>query len=399
MGKLSNMKLKKSLFVYLIFFLSTGLILSLFTRKICTDMVNNIWLDNVKNMDEYTNFQKEYNEKFGDYLPIPSVSLEKLKMWDRVTIQICDFIETWSLFFFAFGGALIAVVVFYNKKLKMPLELLNWGTSEIGRSNLDFEFGYEPSDEMGELCAAFEKMRMQLVENNCCMWKMIEEQKQLRAAFTHDIRAPLAVLKGYIQLLLRYIPDNRIHKEKQMEILYDMVGQAERLEEFSDSIKKIQKLEHIKLKKIKMDFEIASAKIEKSVTLLAEQAERQVSVDYNSSGAGAIVVDINSVLEVAENIFTNGLRYAKEKIEMNVYIENHQYLKIEIMDDGSGFSKKDIVHGCKPYYHNEDEDYTMHYGMGLYICKTLCEKHGGNIELCNENSGGAKVGATFNIED
>lgn len=49
---------------------------------------------------------------------------------------------------------------------------------------------------MGGLCKEFERMRGQLAENNQQLWKMLEEEKALRAAIAHDIRSPLSVLEG-----------------------------------------------------------------------------------------------------------------------------------------------------------------------------------------------------------
>ena len=49
-------------------------------------------------------------------------------------------------------------------------------------------------------------MREQLARNNQALWKTVEEEKMLRAAIAHDIRAPLSVLKGYQEMLTEYLP-------------------------------------------------------------------------------------------------------------------------------------------------------------------------------------------------
>ncbi len=313
-------------------------------------------------------------------------------------IEACDFIESWSLFLFAFGGALVAVIVFYNKKLKVPLALLNHGAQEIGKNNLEFELIYDRRDEMGELCEAFEKMRVQLADNNSCMWKMIEEQKQLRSAFTHDIRAPLTVLKGYVQLLLRCLPEKRISSEKQFEILKDIEEQTERLEAFSDTIKKIHRLDNIGVTKEKSNSRMVFSKIEKTLSLLNEQFTTKLKYEYKCPEIDSINVDTNILLEVVENIFSNAVIYAETEVIIEIQNINDKYLKVMVSDDGRGFYENDIVNACKLYYHDVPDDNREHYGMGLYICKILCEKHGGEIALSNGNTGGACVQVTFNVE-
>lgn len=379
-------------------FLTIGIILSFFIRKLCNKVQEEIWIRNIENIDEYTQWQEKYTEQFNDFLPIPSSSLGNLKVKDRITIEICDFIESWSLFFFSFGSALVAVIVFYDKKLKRPLELLNNSAKEIENHNLDFELIYDRNDEMGELCEAFEKMRLQLMENNSHMWQMIEEQKQIRAAFSHDIRAPLAVLKGYVQLLLKYLPEKRISNEKQVEILKDIEEQVNRLEDFSDTIKKVNRLDKIEITKEKTNSRSVFSKIEKTLSLLNEQFTLKLKYEYKCPEIDSINIDTNMLLEVVENIFLNAVRYANTEILIEMQKINDKYLKIIVSDDGKGFSENDIVNGCKLYYHDKSSSDTVHYGMGLYICEIICKKHGGEINLGNNISGGAYVQVTFNVE-
>lgn len=397
MDRIRNLKLRNSLFLYLVIFLSLGIFLSVFTQNICNKVEETIWLDNLDDIDEFAEFQDEYNFQFQEFLPIPSSSMDKLSIKERIIIEVCDFLETWCWFLFAFGGALVAVIIFYNKKLKQPITLLQKGAQEIGKTNLDFEISYDKKDEMGELCKAFEQMRVQLIENNSYLWNMIEEQKQLRSAFTHDIRTPLSVLKGYVQLLKRHLPEQNIDMKKQLEILDDIEEQAVRLERFSDSIKKTQKMDNLSITKEPIAIGTLLDKMEKTILLMKGESSIVVEYKCHCSEIEQLYIDMYIFMEVVENIVANALRYAKNKIDM--YIQgNCSYLTIMIIDDGKGFSEQDIMQACRPYYHEQLEEEVLHYGLGLYICKVLCEKHGGSIELSNSENGGACVQAVFNID-
>lgn len=398
MDRIRNLKLRNSLFLYLVIFLSLGIFLSVFTQNICNKVEETIWLDNLDDIDEFAEFQDEYNFQFQEFLPIPSSSMDKLSIKERIIIEVCDFLETWCWFLFAFGGALVAVIIFYNKKLKQPITLLQKGAQEIGKTNLDFEISYDKKDEMGELCKAFEQMRVQLIENNSYLWNMIEEQKQLRSAFTHDIRTPLSVLKGYVQLLKRHLPEQNIDMKKQLEILDDIEEQAVRLERFSDSIKKTQKMDNLSITKEPIAIGTLLDKMEKTILLMKGESSIVVEYKCHCSEIEQLYIDMYIFMEVVENIVANALRYAKNKIDM--YIQgNCSYLTIMIIDDGKGFSEQDIMQACRPYYHEQlEEEEVLHYGLGLYICKVLCEKHGGSIELSNSENEGACVQAVFNID-
>ena len=62
-------------------------------------------------------------------------------------------------------------------------------------------------------------------------------------------------------------------------------------------------------------------------------------------------------------------------------------------DDGAGFAERDLENATKPFYKTVRETDNEHFGMGLNICKVLCEKHGGYIRLSNRN--GAVVTTVF----
>ena len=94
------------------------------------------------------------------------------------------------------SACLLYTSLFYKHKLKNPIEELELASQQVGRNNLDFHITYENKDEMGRLCEEFERMKEQLAENNHQLWKIIEEEKALRAAIAHDIRSPLSVLAG-----------------------------------------------------------------------------------------------------------------------------------------------------------------------------------------------------------
>lgn len=91
MDRIRNLKLRNSLFLYLVIFLTIGIVLSVFTLKICTKVEEAIWLDNIDNIDDFVKFQEEYNAIFQDFLPIPSGTMAKLTIKERVVIELCDF--------------------------------------------------------------------------------------------------------------------------------------------------------------------------------------------------------------------------------------------------------------------------------------------------------------------
>ena len=63
-------------------------------------------------------------------------------------------------------------------------------------------------------------------------------------------------------------------------------------------------------------------------------------------------------------------------------------MTVRVYDDGKGFPPEALKKAFRPYYHGTSSD-AEHYGMGLYICKVLCEKQNGFLQIYNLPNGGA----------
>ena len=105
-------------------------------------------------------------------------------------------------------------------------------------------------------------------------------------------------------------------------------------------------------------------------------------------------IDLPLVLEVAENLVTNGLRHANGQVTVEVEVTaDGPLLKLRVEDDGPGFSAEALAHGREPFF-SEGEG-PGHFGAGLSIADMLCQKHDGCLALANRPEGGARATATF----
>ena len=103
--------------------------------------------------------------------------------------------------------------------------------------------------------------------------------------------------------------------------------------------------------------------------------------------------DKEIILEVVENLLSNALRYAKDEIQINISLSGDELIAI-VSDDGQGFVESPEV-VTKAFYHSNPQDDLQHFGLGMYISRVYCEKHGGRLLLGNKKSGGAIVKAIF----
>lgn len=293
-------------------------------------------------------------------------------------------IPLWVLFVVILTG-----ILFYRRELEEPITILLEASEKIAGNDLDFHIAYGKMNELGRLSQSFEKMRSTLYQNNREMWRMLEERKKLNAAFSHDMRTPITVIKGYRDLLEKYIPSGEVSEEKTMQILDMMKGQIDRLENYTQKMSAVQKLEDI----VPEPKEVSLKEFLDKCAQISKMLAKDLQISYQTdSDTEKLFVDEELVLEVYENLVSNASRYANDQIEINISMIDH-VLAISVEDDGEGFTEEALQQAAKPFYRDKREE-KEHFGLGLYICKIICEKCRGELVIENGRIGG-KVTAGF----
>lgn len=291
------------------------------------------------------------------------------------------------------AGIVAMAVLFYRWKLKRPLTILMQASKKISANDLGFSISYDSRDEMGELIAVFENMRSQLEINLKALWRSVEERKQLNAIFAHDLRTPLSVLKGYAEFLATYVPGKKLSEEKILDLIHTMNLHIVRLENYAEAMSSIQKLEDTPVNRDPVDIIPFTALLNDS----ANQIASQFGINFASSIDNAdseISLDAHVVMQVFENLVANAARYATSQVNAR-FIIREASMDIAVMDDGPGFSNEALNKAALPFYRGDMWDATEHRGLGLYVCKVLCEIHGGSLQVENGPQGGGCVTASF----
>ncbi|HBE9958268.1 TPA: sensor histidine kinase [Clostridioides difficile] len=386
MDKINNMSLKKAFFVLTLSSLIIASVLTTFTYILLNNLYNSIqdkYLKTPINTGIITIVQNNVNQ-FSDY--------------DKTLLNIINILQLVLPLIFFIGLLLLADIIFYKIKLKTPIEILNKGAMEISNNNLDFCLEYNNNDELGNLCNAFEKMRSELNKNNIKMWTMINDRKQLNAAFSHDLRNPLTVLKGYSNYLTKYIPTGKLSDEKILSTTQLMSEHINRIEYYVENISNAQRLEDLVVSKSMSNINKFIENLDENISIIAKQEGKSFTLKSQINNIN-LFFDENIILRVVENIISNAFRYARNNVSILIYLEQ-ELLTFVIEDDGIGFSKESLKLALRPFYRDKTlNDSNPHFGMGLYISKILCEKHGGSISIENNSTNSAKITAKFSTRN
>lgn len=291
---------------------------------------------------------------------------------------------------------------FYTRRIKPALLKLEVAADMIASQDLDFTASYPRNDEMGRLVRSFETMRSSLAQTQRTLWRTAEERKRLNAAFAHDLRTPLTVLHGTVELLAaRTAGAAAVDPARLADDCATLLAQVERLERYVDAMGGIGRLEDREIVRAAVPL----AELTQDVRATGEAVCGRAGISFTCTCADTpttICVDRSAVLEVAENLAGNAARYASARVEVALAVETvpvdgsahpGRQLVLTVRDDGPGFSAEALRRGRSPFF-SESKD-RGNFGLGLNIATMLCEKHAGSLELGNAGTGGALVTARF----
>ena len=332
----------------------------------------------------------QVDENTGNYIldiDNNNITWQPLSTWDTVAYYGSYAAMVGLPVFYIAVGIGAAAAVYYRKKLREPITQLQNGVERIQEDNLDFHIEYDGDDELGRLCCSMEKMRRELRQKHKALWESLEQRKLLNASVSHDLRTPITVLKGYLDYLEKNIPQDKLAEDMLLDTVSSMQGAVNRLELYVESVRDIEKIENIEIEKRSENVKLLLNELRSNVRQLARNKEIIISNDIT---VDKIQIDKGVFFRILENLLQNALRYAEKQVSINLS-HKKDFLILTVKDDGKGFSAADLEKATTVFYSNDKEK--QHFGIGLSVCKILCEKHGGLLYVGNQKEKGAYVTA------
>lgn len=336
----------------------------------------------------------QVDENTGNYIldiDNNNITWQPLSRWDTVAYYGSYAAMVGLPVFYIAVGIGAAAAVYYRKKLREPITQLQNGVERIQEDNLDFHIEYDGDDELGRLCCSMEKMRGELRQKHKALWESLEQRKLLNASVSHDLRTPITVLKGYLDYLEKNIPQDKLTEDMLLDTVSSMQGAVNRLELYVESVRDIEKIQNIEIEKRSENVKLLLNELRSNVLRLAGNKEIIISNDIT---VDKIQIDKGVFFRILENLLQNALRYAEKQVSINLS-HKKDFLILTVKDDGKGFSAADLEKATTVFYSNDKEK--QHFGIGLSVCKILCEKHGGLLYVGNQKEKGACVTAKLKI--
>ncbi len=296
-----------------------------------------------------------------------------------------------SEFYLASGIVMIAIgivgVLYLSRRISGPIIKMN----HIARDMSHLEFGekieIQSNDEIGELAISINLLSDKLSNSIKSLQDDIEERKVLVRDISHELKTPIAVIKGYVEGL-KY---NVVEEEQARDKYYDViVDECDRINELVKELLDLSKLEGMS-----SELQISQVSmrnlIDDSIEKLQHIADmRSIDIRFTCEEDIVVNVDEHLIERVISNLLSNAIKYANSSGYVEIDLkEKSQGCELRIFNTGANIPTESLDQIFNVFYKvdqvrgRDDEG----HGIGLAIVKRIMDMHKGTYFVENESNG------------
>jgi PAS domain S-box-containing protein len=210
---------------------------------------------------------------------------------------------------------------------------------------------------------------------------------------SHELKTPLTTVKGYVQMLTRYMPENA--NDRYRGLVEKTAAYVNRLNNLITELLDVSKIQtgNIELHREPFDFDrMLNDTVE---GLQAGTKSHRITV--KGKAGTAIYGDESHLIQVINNLLSNAIKYSPESNEILVYVTQvSDYLKVAVTDYGMGIKIEDQNKIFDRFYRvSEIQQKFPGMGIGLYVCDQIIKNHGGTLWVESEKERGSTFSFTL----
>ena len=313
------------------------------------------------------------------------------------------------LFAILIVGILVLILYLVARMLK-PIFVLTQATSEIKKGNLDVSVEQKGSDELSVLSESFNSMvgsiRGSTIKQDELTKKLevaneeLKYKDRLKDEFiniaAHELKTPIQPILGLTEILYSQVKD-----DKQKELLEVTIRNAKRLQQLTNDILDVAKIESKSLGLNKEQFNLNDVVINTMNDLVLgkefhDTNSQNIKLSYDPQDI-FVRADKGRIAQVISNLLSNAFKSIRENGKggtVTIDIENRvsaggpntndREIVVSISDEGKGIDGKILPSLFSKFVSTYSSKGT---GLGLFISKSIVEAHGGKIWCRNNDHG------------
>ena len=283
----------------------------------------------------------------------------------------------------------ILAVYFIGERMTKPLKEMSRAAKSFAKGRFDVRVPVRGEDEIAELATAFNNMALSLE-------KMEETRNTFMSNVSHDLRTPMTTISGFIDGILT----GAIPPEKHEHYLGIVSGEVKRLSRLVSSLLDITRLQAGDKKLVKAPFDICEMARQVLISCEARIEDKKLDVEFDTDfDSMNVFADHDSIHQILYNLIDNAIKFSFEKGKLELSIkQNDKKVFVSVRNTGNGIPKDELPYVFDQFYKSDKSrglDKTG-LGLGLYICKTVIDRHGEEIWVKSEE--GAWCEFVFTLE-
>ena len=224
-------------------------------------------------------------------------------------------------------------------------------------------------DEIDSLARTFNQMIARLDE-------AFTTQRQFMEDISHELKTPLSVLKGELEVTLKRIRSTQEYEttlHSSLEEVNHLAGIVENLLTLARFDAKTTTLQAVPL-----DLDALLKDAVEAIQVLAIQ--KNISLQLNSAHTVEIIADKNQLKRLLLNILDNAIKYTPSGGKISIDLRQQKdTADIEISDTGIGIPESELPHIFDRFYRVDKSRSSAGFGLGLSIAQSIAMAHGGKI--------------------
>ena len=226
--------------------------------------------------------------------------------------------------------------------------------------------------------------RMQLEKAKQYAEDLLHSRENMMMTISHDIRAPLSSIIGYIDLLLRRHPD-----ERQQYYLDNMSGSASHILSLVNDLLDFHRLESGKMEIQRVAFSVSALfnEIFTSFRPIAESKDLTFVLNLKEEGTEKLYIgDPIRIRQIVGNLLSNALKFTREGrvvmvVSINALADNSALLNVLVSDSGPGIPPEEQERIFGEFTRLSATEKAEGFGLGLSITRKMTVLMGGNLSL------------------
>ena len=226
--------------------------------------------------------------------------------------------------------------------------------------------------------------RMQLEKAKQYAEDLLHSREKMMLTISHDIRAPLSSIIGYIDLLLRRHPD-----ERQQYYLDNMSGSASHILSLVNDLLDFHRLESGKMEIQRVAFSVSALfnEIFTSFRPIAESKDLTFVLNLKEEGTEKLYIgDPIRIRQIVGNLLSNALKFTREGrvvmvVSINALADNSALLNVLVSDSGPGIPPEEQERIFGEFTRLSATEKAEGFGLGLSITRKMTVLMGGNLSL------------------